>query len=159
MRKICLGAEESVFRRALRTIHTKSEQGETVKSLIAEDDFTGRLILQKILSPFGETTVVVNGEEAIQAFALALAENHPYDVICLDIMMPKCDGQTVLKEIRRLEVKKGIVDSNAKVIMITSAADKNNVMTAMKENCNAYLIKPIDGAKLISKLRELGLVR
>ncbi|MFC1821043.1 hypothetical protein ACFLZG_08180 [Thermodesulfobacteriota bacterium] len=39
-----------------------------MKTLVVKDDFASRLILQKILSPYGETHVAVNGEEAIEAF-------------------------------------------------------------------------------------------
>jgi two-component system chemotaxis response regulator CheY len=42
-----------------------------MKTLIVEDDFTSRLFLQKILSPYGECHIAVNGNEAVQAFQMA----------------------------------------------------------------------------------------
>ncbi|HBR06758.1 MAG TPA: response regulator, partial [Desulfovibrio sp.] len=61
--------------------------------LIAEDDFTSRRLLQNILAPYGESMITVNGEEAVEAFTLALEQGRPFDLVCMDIMMPVMDGQ------------------------------------------------------------------
>ena len=74
-----------------------------MKALIVEDDFTSRLLLQGLLQPFGVCHVCINGKEAVEAFKIALDQKEPYDLVCLDIMMPEMDGQTALKEIRAIE--------------------------------------------------------
>ena len=87
-----------------------------MKTLIVEDDFTSRLLMQAILSPYGECHIAVNGREAIQAFRLARAQGHPYDLVCLDIMMPEMDGHAVLKALRAAEEAEGIlIGDGAKV--------------------------------------------
>ena len=77
-----------------------------MRILIVEDDLASRKIMLKILSKYGECDVTVDGLEAVDAFMLAQKENKPYDLVCLDIMMPKLDGVNVLKVIRSLEDKK-----------------------------------------------------
>jgi two-component system, chemotaxis family, chemotaxis protein CheY len=130
-----------------------------MKSLIVEDDFVSRILIQKILSPFGESHVAVNGLEAITAFANVIHSNEPYDLICLDILMPEMDGQESLKRIRSLEQAKGIdVGDGVKVIMTTSLDDMSNKLTAVRESCDAYLVKPIDRGKLLQLLRSFGLI-
>lgn len=130
-----------------------------MKTLIVEDDFTSRLLLQKILAPFGETHIAVNGREALSAFKSANTTETPYDLICLDIMMPELDGQEVLKEIRGMEEKKGIVPGRGvKIIMTTALGDPKNVVKALYELCNAYLVKPIDRGKLLDLVRSFGLI-
>lgn len=130
-----------------------------MKTLIAEDDFSSRLLLQKILAPYGETHIAVDGKEAIDAFKTALEINHPYDLICLDIMMPEMDGQAVLKEIRRLEKEKGtFVLDGVKVIMTTALSDYQNITEAFTAYCEAYLVKPIDKRKLLDEISNLGLL-
>lgn len=57
----------------------------------------------KILSKYGECDTV-DGLEAVDAFMLAQKENKPYDLVCLDIMMPKLDG--VLKSDKKLRRSK-----------------------------------------------------
>lgn len=120
-----------------------------MKILVCEDDFVGRKLLNKFLSRFGECDMAVNGLEALEAFELSVKENNPYDLICLDIMMPMVDGITVIKSIREMENKKKIPPENrVKAIMLTALSDPGNVNKAEQYGCLAYMTKPIDLAKL-----------
>ncbi|MBI5543217.1 MAG: response regulator [Deltaproteobacteria bacterium] len=131
-----------------------------MKTLVAEDDFTGRLLLQTILSTYGECHVAVNGKEALQAFQSARDSGHPYDLVCLDIMMPDMDGQESLRRIREIEEAGDARGLNSvKVIMTTALRDKTNVMTAFRNLCDAYLVKPVDKALLLDHLRSLALIK
>lgn len=131
-----------------------------MKILIVEDDFTSRLLMQKLLTPYGECHLATNGEEAVAAFTNSKIENSPpFDLICLDIMMPGMDGQTALSKIRQIENDLGIEPGKgAKIIMTTALKDKHNVMTAFYDYCDAYMVKPIEKAKLIKHLRDFGLI-
>lgn len=73
-----------------------------MRILIAEDDFASRKMLLKFLSTFGECDVTVDGMEAIDAYLMALEEDNPYDLVCLDVMMPIMDGYQALKNIREI---------------------------------------------------------
>ncbi len=130
-----------------------------MKTLVVEDDFTSRLLLQTILLRYGECHVAVNGNEALRAFLAAGEGGRQYDLICLDVMMPEMDGQEVLKEIRALEETEGIVyGKGVKIIMTTALGDPQNVFMAFHQLCDAYLVKPIDKAKLLSLLKSLNLI-
>ena len=130
-----------------------------MKSLIVEDDFTSRLLMQKFLAPYGESHVAVNGNEAIEAFTQAINSDEPYQLICLDIMMPEMDGHATLKEIRAFEENKGImVGDGVKIIMTTALGDMDNKLTAVKEFCDAYLVKPIDRSKVLELIGSFGLI-
>jgi two-component system chemotaxis response regulator CheY len=131
-----------------------------MKILIAEDDLTSRLILENFLQEYGTTNVVVNGTEAVSAVRSALKDGQPYDLICLDIMMPEMDGVKALEKIRKSEEGRGITSTyGAKIIMITALDDPKNVMNSFKELCDAYIVKPIDKTMLLQKLDEIGLAR
>ena len=130
-----------------------------MKTLIVDDDFTNRLLLQEILKGYGPAHIAVNGKEAVEAVKSALDANEPYDLICLDIMMPEMDGQEALKTIRAQENEAGImVGDGVKVVMTTALGDGENVMQSFKEACDAYVVKPIDKAKLLDELRKLELI-
>lgn len=89
-----------------------------MRILIVEDDLASRKIMLKILSKYGECDVTVDGLEAVDAFMLAQKENKPYDLVCLDIMMPKLDGVKVLKSDKKLRRSKNIQEGKqVKVIM------------------------------------------
>jgi two-component system, chemotaxis family, chemotaxis protein CheY len=127
-----------------------------MKVLVVEDDFTSRLLLQKLLAPYGECHIAVNGKEAVAAFGGALEAGQPYDLVCLDIMMPEKDGHEALREMRGLEEARNIVSTQgAKIIMTTALGDIKSVTSAYDEMCDGYLVKPIDKAKLIALLDEL----
>ena len=131
-----------------------------MKALVVEDDFANRKILQKILTPYGEVDIAVNGVEAIEAFSKSLEEGTPYDLICMDIMMPEMDGQAALKRIRAMEREKNIPHTQeAKVIMTTALDDPKNVVEAYyKGGATSYVPKPIDKQMLLHLLKNLSLI-
>lgn len=130
-----------------------------MRILIAEDDMISRKFLSKFLSKYGECDIVVDGMEALDAYLISVKENSPYDVICLDIMMPKVDGVKVLKAIRDFEKQRGIAtDRKVKIIMITALDDTEYVHKAFELGCEAYAAKPIDTDKLIEVMKNLKIV-
>jgi two-component system chemotaxis response regulator CheY len=130
-----------------------------IKILIAEDDLASRRFLSKFLSQYGEVDQVVDGIEALDAYLMASKEKAPYDLICLDIMMPKVDGVKVLKAIRDFEHKQGVEsEQRVKVIMTTALAETDYVNQAFEIGCEAYAAKPIDTNKMFEVIKKLGLV-
>lgn len=130
-----------------------------MRILIAEDDFASRKVLLKFLSTFGECDVTVDGMEAIDAYLMALEEENPYDLVCLDVMMPIMDGYQALKNIRDIERERNIPEEDmAKVIMTTALNEEKNVKKAFELGCTVYCAKPIDMDKLKSMLETLGLI-
>ncbi len=130
-----------------------------MKILVVEDDFTSWKLMQHLLRSYGECDIAVNGREALEAFAASMDSCEPYDLVCLDIMMPEMDGQAVLKEIRRIEERNGVQGLHGtKAVMITSLSYPANILEAFREQCDGYLVKPIDSETLESQLRNLGLI-
>ena len=131
-----------------------------MKVLIADDDFVARRLLKAIFEPYAEFDIVIDGRETVQAFKLALEEDKPYDVICLDIMMPNMDGQEALKKIREIERETGVRSTDeVKVIMMTALDDPKNVVEAMYQGgATAYIVKPIDKHLLLERIRSFGLM-
>ncbi len=130
-----------------------------MKTLIVEDDITCRMVMQRMLERFGPCDVAVNGEEAVAAFRISIENRVPYDLVCLDIMMPGMDGHEALRRIRALETQAGILGlDGVKVIMTTALGDPKTIMQAFKEQCEAYLVKPVEQDKLVKALRQMRLI-
>lgn len=130
-----------------------------MKILIAEDDQISRKFLFKFLSQYGDVDMVVDGYEAIEAVMIAFEEETLYDLICMDIMMPKMDGVKALRTIRELEKQRGLLpEKRAKIIMTTALAETQFVQQAFEYGCEAYAAKPIDIHKLTDVLRKLDLI-
>ncbi|PKM57783.1 MAG: response regulator [Firmicutes bacterium HGW-Firmicutes-3] len=128
-----------------------------MKILIAEDDVVSRKLMWKILSDYGDCDLVINGLEAIDAFLLAQKDNEPYDIVFLDIMMPKVDGVKVLKTIRDMEIQYQIKNP-VKIIMTTALGETEVVDDAFIKGANAYATKPLDIEKLIEVIKNLQLI-
>jgi two-component system, chemotaxis family, chemotaxis protein CheY len=131
-----------------------------MRALIADDDVTNRLVMHRMLSAHGECDQVANGREVLQAFELAWKDARPYDLICLDIMMPEMDGQDVLRAIRGLEAQRGLPEHRGvRVIMTTALEDRHTILEAFRNQCEAYLVKPVTRELLLQNLRKLGLLK
>ena len=129
-----------------------------MKILLAEDDFVTRKFMTEFLSKYGECDVTVDGMEAVDAFMMALEDDEPYDLVCLDIMMPVMDGYQALMGIRNLEKERNIPPEKAtKVIMTTALNEEKNVKMAFELGCTVYSGKPIDKEKFDQVLKKFGL--
>ena len=128
--------------------------------LIVEDHPVTSRLLKDILKPYAECEIVDSGSEAILAFDNALKKNKPFDLICMDIMMPNMNGHVALMQIREKEKKAGIAeDKEVKVIMVTGLDDGKNVVKAYYEGgATSYIVKPIDKDKFLDELRNIGLI-
>ena len=111
------------------------------------------------LSKYGECDVTVDGMEAVDAFMMALEDEEPYDLVCLDIMMPVMDGYQALVAIRKLEKDKNIPEEKAvKVIMTTALNEERNVKMAFELGCTIYSGKPINQDRFEQALKKLELI-
>lgn len=130
-----------------------------MRILLAEDDFVTRKYMANFLSKYGDCDVTVDGMEAVDAFMMAMEEDMPYDLVCLDIMMPVMDGYQALMGIRNIEKERNIEpDKQTKVIMTTALNDEKNVKMAFDLGCTIYSGKPIDQDRFEQALKKLGLV-
>lgn len=131
----------------------------TVKILIVEDDLMSREMMSAILEPYGTCHMAANGAEGLDAFRTALDQNRPYDLICLDLVMPGMTGHEVIKTIRGVEEERNILPPEcAKVIIVSAMRDCDNIMGAFINQCEAYLVKPVATNDILKQLHSFGLV-
>lgn len=115
-----------------------------MRLLFAEDEKSlSRAIAAILKNNHYEVDAVYDGEEA-----LAYLECGTYDGAILDIMMPKKDGLTVLKEIRR----QGI---NTPVLMLTAKAEIDDRVLGLDSGANDYLTKPFAAPELLARIRAM----
>ena len=79
---------------------------------------------------------------------LSLAENLCYDLIILDLMLPKMDGQTVLRRLR----ERG--DSTA-VLILTARSERSSIIQLLNYGADDYVSKPFDLGELIARAKAL----
>ena len=112
--------------------------------LIVEDDVRLARALAHILEENGYgTDVVHNGADG-----LAYAESDIYDVVILDVMLPKMDGFTVVTELRRKNV-------STPVLLLTARDAVPDKITGLDSGADDYMTKPFSPAELLAHLRAL----
>ncbi|SFI20091.1 two-component system, chemotaxis family, response regulator CheY [Tindallia magadiensis] len=129
-----------------------------MKILIAEDHHPSSYVLKKFLEAYGECTLVENGMDAVNSFLQSLKEGEGFDLICLDILMPKMDGLKTLQSIRKIQEK--MENENQKeprIIMVTALEETDNIYKAFEDGCDAYLVKPYTKEKLEATLKKLDI--
>ena len=129
------------------------------KALIIQEDSKSREMLQKTLARYAQCHLALDGDEALNMFKDARARRRAYDIICLDICAPGIDGRTLLQEMRAIEGRSGNRSTKkCKFIMTTSLSDCSVASLVSCENCDEYLVKPINKHKLLQHLYTFGLL-
>ncbi len=114
--------------------------------LVVDDTQTVRLFEQKLLEGTGyRVLLATDGRQGLEK-----AQKVRPDLVLLDINMPNMDG---VECCRRLKLS--AETNRIKVIMVTSAEDRNQVRQAFDAGCDAYVTKPIDGDELLGKVAQM----
>lgn len=114
--------------------------------LIADDTLHNRHVLNMLLSPLGFLiTEAGDGEEAVE-----LAKTGKFDVILMDLVMPKLDG---LSATRRILENSG--NENQRIVAVTARAFEENRLECLEAGCCEYLSKPVDAIQLLQILEKI----
>jgi len=114
------------------------------KILLAEDDANlGQLLRNYLNIKNFETTLAVNGREALEAFV-----KNDFDICILDIMMPEIDGITLAKEIRKSRPE-------IPVIFLTARNQKEDVIEGFRTGADDYVTKPFSMEELLYRIEAI----
>lgn len=115
-----------------------------MRVLLADDEVALAETVRRGLERDGSVVEVVhNGEDAVWA-----ASEYTFDVLVLDIMMPKGNGYQVIRELRRREIW-------TPVLMLTAIDQDERLATALDAGADDYLTKPFSFVVLLARLRAL----
>jgi DNA-binding response OmpR family regulator len=116
---------------------------ENKKFLIADDESRLREMLREYLAPEGYLVdEAKDGKEALELF-----EKNEYDLVILDVMMPKVDGWTVCREIRR--------SSKVPVIMLTARGEEYDKLFGFELGIDDYMVKPFSPKELLARIKAI----
>jgi two-component system, chemotaxis family, chemotaxis protein CheY len=128
--------------------------------LIVDDDILSCKQLERFFAPYAETAMRTDGRAAVDVFAEALGAGRPFDVVCLDIIMPGLDGSQTLELMRAVEDDFGVDELHrARVIITTGKNDHKSIFQAFfDQHVFAYLVKPIKKQTIENELKKLRIV-
>ena len=113
------------------------------KILVIDDEWKIRKLIKDYLVREGYSVDEAgDGEEGLELFF----KNH-YDIVILDIMMPKIDGWSVCRKIRE--------ESQVPIIMLTARADESDQLFGFELETDEYMVKPFNPKLLVAKVKAL----
>lgn len=131
-----------------------------MRCLIADDSLLHRSLLREMMSSVADCETVCDGDEAVRSVKLLWSERRRYDLICLDIDMPKMNGHEALLSIREFESgleRTGAIPIGAwtPIIMVTAHRDPETVFSTFRAGCEGYVPKPVSRRRLFGELKRL----
>ncbi len=112
--------------------------------LVVDDAATVRMYHRKLLTDAGwQTDEALNGLEALER-VLAQEGDDAFDLYVVDVNMPRMDGYSFVRELRRLELR-----HQAPVVMVSTEAQRQDVDAALEAGANGYLVKPAHPLALV----------
>ncbi len=119
--------------------------------LLAEDNELNQMLAENILTNVGLAVDIVNdGTEAVEKMKSSSAGY--YDIILMDVQMPKMDGYEATKQIRALEDKE---KAGIPIVAVTANAFEEDCQIALDAGMNGHLAKPYDIPEIMKTLKEL----
>lgn len=122
---------------------------QNLNILLAEDNKVNVMVAKQIIENVGHQVMVAeNGMEAVELF-----QNHTFDIILMDIMMPEMDGLEATWIIRQMEREKKLHPTP--IIALTANVVKEDQQKYISAGMNDFLSKPIKPDLLIEKIEKL----
>lgn len=119
-------------------------QNAKIRILLAEDDENLSFMLEQYLAQKGfEVTVKSDGQEAFEAFG-----KKPFDLLILDVMMPKLDGFNLARKIREL-------DDEVPIIFLTAKSQQEDTLEGFRSGGDDYITKPFSMEELIARIQAV----
>ena len=116
------------------------------KILVVDDDILVLEALEELLKSSGYEVKCANrGQEALE-----ILDQEQFDLLILDVVMPKITGFDVCREVRKRDDEM----SKVKIIMLTAKTEEKDPKIEEKYGCDLYLTKPIDPGRLKELIRD-----
>jgi PAS domain S-box-containing protein len=126
--------------------------------LVAEDNEINALLMRSLLTRLGHHAVITtNGEEALESWLSAKSAGAPYDLVLMDIQMPRLDGIETTKRMRAREA--GQPGRRTPILALTANTLVEDRYACFEAGMDGFLIKPLDREKLAEALAGLTAAR
>ena len=126
--------------------------------LIVDDDEINRMMLSNCLEKFAPCDVCGNGQEGLELFEKSCQSRWPYDLVCIDLVMPVMNGHMLLRKIREMEAEYGVV-ARVKIFIISASSSPWDMADTVLDNiADDYIVKPFSNAKLKGMLEKYSLI-
>ena len=130
---------------------------DRMRALIVEDEPLTCLVVKHYLLKNWTCDMALNGREGVDSFIRACESGLPYDLVCLDVVMPVMNGFDALKAMRNFETIH-MFKKRGKILMLSGLSEPTDILRAHMSGSDGYLPKPIYMPLFVYELRRLGLL-
>jgi CheY-like chemotaxis protein len=135
-----------------------ADVAQQLSILVAEDNEINALLMRSLLTRLGHHVVITtNGEAALESWQAAESAGTPYDLVLMDIQMPKLDGIETSRRIRACEA--GIRLRPTPILALTANTLVEDRYACFEAGMDGFLVKPLDRDKLAEALANLAASR
>ncbi len=134
---------------SLAEYYQRKGKVDQLQILVAEDNATNQKVIRGVLGRAGHRPVIADdGEKALDLLA---DDSFDFDLVVLDMNMPKVSGVEVLKAFRFMDTR-----ATVPVIILTANATPEAITACMDAGADAYLTKPVDARKLLDTIARFA---
>ena len=130
-----------------------------IRVLVIEDDPSIRDMIRRFLASVALCDLAGDGVAGLAALEQAIDRGQPYQLVCLDLVMPVMDGWEALRRLREIEEARGIADPVRARVLVLTARDSSQNLARLRAFSphEGLLLKPFRRSELFEHIRLLGL--
>lgn len=125
-----------------------------MRSLVIDDEPIARLQLRLLLESRGPVDEAPDAIAGLQRIRDAIADNDPFDLVCIDLSMPGPSGIDAIKMVKDVDQKlrRG---KHTNVVVVTASDDQKDMRAALHQHVDGYLLKPVTPGQIVETIDPL----
>lgn len=125
-----------------------------MRSLVIDDEPIARLQLRLLLESRGPVDEAPDAIAGLQRIRDAIADNDPFDLVCIDLSMPGPSGIDAIKMVKDVDQKlrRG---KHTNVVVVTASDDQKDMRAALQQHVDGYLLKPVTPGQIVETIDPL----
>lgn len=125
-----------------------------MRCLVIDDEPIARLQLRLLLESRGPVDEAPDAIAGLQRIRDAIADNDPFDLVCIDLSMPGPSGIDAIKMIKDVDQKlrRG---KHTNVVVVTASDDQKDMRAALHQHVDGYLLKPVTPGQIVETIDPL----
>jgi two-component system chemotaxis response regulator CheY len=125
-----------------------------MRCLVIDDEPIARLQLRLLLESRGPVEEAPDAIAGLQRIRDAIADNHPFDLVCIDLSMPGPSGIDAIKMVQEVDrkLRRG---KRTSVVVVTASDDQKDIRAALHQHVDGYLLKPVTPGQIVETIDPL----
>lgn len=125
-----------------------------MRCLVIDDEPIARLQLRLLLEGRGPVEEAPDAIAGLQRIRDAIADNDPFDLVCIDLSMPGPSGIDAIKMVQEVD-KKLRHGKHTNVVVVTASDDQKDMRAALHQHVDGYLLKPVTPGQIVETIDPL----